>query len=1625
MNTKNYSSIFNISARELELQQAIETFALDFKNNSFINVKNLNNLEEIQLSGIEKKILNIFFCIRSLFGLKSDGIKNLLENQKTVKNLIKFYNKTLELYPKQQQLQKLELPYIFIAGKLDKIATKYQFKAIKAQLRSESLNQVQQLLEVNQPVNEQLMNQLIFKKIKSMLYNIAEIYSDKQSEKKKRIIKNFDDLLAKISRLTNEKNQNVIQQLNNLYIKKNSCYSKIVELHVIKQKIVNGLTSNELQEELQTLNPELLSALGIKDLKQVKPSDVLKATLQAIKNQENDIKKIDDAFDDFLNKVYDEFSVYEVSASRLTEEFSPEILKKPIDVTMIGVEYSGFVKEGGLAEALEGMTKAMKNQHPGNKVRLIFPKFNIFPAHIQEKLDQVQPKTYVNSNNQPYNVYTIEIDGIEYNFIEDPSFILKGDKPSIYGPDEVAVKGRFATFSGLAADFVKEIKTDIIHLHDWHVAGVALKLHKDSYEKKEVPPIVFTYHNNSRAAQGRFGQGIYNYEPVIQGLIEAGIATENINVFVETIHKADAITTVSETFGIESQDMRRGEGVSFATREAAEAGKLTGIINGSNPHAWNPEKDAALKNWKDPETETLIDLTYGPNDSDKSIIEKKEQCKAQLQKWVAQNFPNAKMNFTKPIVTYVGRLDSYQKGLDKLEEAVVETIRNGGQFIIMGSLEDEKATAILDKLQAKYKSNVLFIRDYKDQNGRYHFQQGDAARQGCGSLVRSASDFLLVPSKFEPCGLVQFEGWLFGSLAIGSNVGGLADTIIPSQKNAESFNGFLFNRESKGEDSIGNAIQTAIKTWNGYTQEQKGHIVRRLIEDGRKYSWSNSPSGYSPVEKYRFVYENAKKFAAQRTAETSSRDNVNINAQISKIRDKNRIQHHKASTYDMKEEEYNKFFYGKNFKFKKLEKLYQALPESLRMQVPSPYGHKVNSQTYEELGAHIITDSTNSLGGVRFAVEAPQAKKVELKIFADNNKPQVYKLTKADNGHWIGFVPGLTAGAKYQYIVNGQAKLDPLGLSHAPDPKPGAPPYSIVVDRKHDWQDQEWMASRIEKAGKPTPTSIYEVHPLFWKKKDGQYLNYREIANELVQYCKTVGYTHVELMGILEHPDERSWGYQVTGFFAPNSRMGTPEDFKYLVDTLHKNQIAVYLDWIPAHFAIDKYALSNFDGSNQYQPSKFALLFSLRNLAFRWGTQFFDFGKKPVRDFLTSSAAYWLKEMHLDGLRVDAIRCILLSEDANSSRRFLRDLNATVHRDFPGVMMMAEDYSGALETTKSMTIGGLGFDQKWNIGWMKHSLEYFSEDPKDRLASYNKIIAAIDGDTFHKMILAISHDEVTKKMKALIEKNSDLTLEEKFANLRAFYGYLMSVPGKKLMFMGTDSGLSKGWDDFIGEDKGVMQEAISGNAEKSLGAFQYLNTIYKTYKPFWQHDDNANDLIWIEKNDPEKRVHAYRRTSDEGESIACLHNFSDTEVQEFVVMLENKEILKELETLALKWVKDNKGIINKQLSSVKMTRLSYLSRYPNIAKKIVSDTKLQNEFFTMILKSEKSTKEFLKKHGCQNLDMFPHEIFNSDDRAFGGKGRTNTTIEYITDQSGTIFGYKVLVPPLSNVFISENATFVR
>lgn len=479
--------------------------------------------------------------------------------------------------------------------------------------------------------------------IKKLLGNISQIYAG-NLEARKKFENDTGAMLQLLYDSKNSRGENVIQQLSNMFKLKQKNYSELHNLQLIKEALKSEhIEMGTIEKDLKLLSKKTQKLLNI-DITNLglESNDLLNRIVGAIKYiQDVILQPIVLALGDLLQQIDDKLSIYEVSSNRLTKAIPSEILLKPINVTMIGVEFAGFIKEGGLGEALEGMTKSMKNQHPGNEVNLIYPKFSTLPHGVQEKIAECEPQIFKSSNGRPFQVYSIQLGGINYYFIDHPSFVLKGKKPSIYGPDDESCKQRFTAFSALAADLVKHIKTDVIHLHDWHVAGVALKLIKDDpekWEKGETPPIVFTYHNNSRAAQGRYGQGIYNYQPVIQGLIEAGFGVENLNVFVEVLNKVDAITTVSETFGVESQEMETGEGVSFATRDAASKGKLTGIVNGSNPHSFNPELDPVLKNWTDLITSKPVDLTYGPKNTNLEIIKKKNNVKLNFKNGSGKTF---------------------------------------------------------------------------------------------------------------------------------------------------------------------------------------------------------------------------------------------------------------------------------------------------------------------------------------------------------------------------------------------------------------------------------------------------------------------------------------------------------------------------------------------------------------------------------------------------------------------------------------------------------------------------------------------------------------------------------------------------------------------------------------------------------------------------------------------------------------------------------------------------------------------------------------------------------------------------------------------------------------------------
>jgi 1,4-alpha-glucan branching enzyme len=1303
-----------------------------------------------------------------------------------------------------------------------------------------------------------------------------------------------------LAKILNENQQNIIEQLAVYY---RNLHESNKDLALIKQykytfdgdsKLATDLIE-ELSERTQMIIQTLLSNIPTTDnADHLSLIDKIERTIQI--GQIDHIKKNLKSLNIEKSPIS---TVYDTSIERIASEFSLSVLNEPITVAMVGVEFSGLLKQGGLAEALEGITQGIKDQNPQNKARLIFPKYNKLPSEIVQQLKKTD-QIFISDNGQEISVYSMNLHGVECFFIEDEAFNLSDKNPNIYGLTEEDNKKKFITFSGKAANVLHQMKgNDVIHLHDWHVAGIALKLnkeHRQDWEEGKIPPIVFTFHNNNRSAQGRTVLGAYNYDPVVKSLQEHGLADVNSNIFAEVLNICDMTTTVSKTFATEAQLPELGEGASFAVREAAKVGKLVGIINGTNTTRWNPEIDKNLKEWKDPKTGEPVDLSFGSQTSD--VYEKKMEAKKQLAKWVDKYLEhgrqvkgNPKKTFKfdpdKPFISYIGRFDSYQKGLDKLDEAIASTLKNGGQFVLMGSQEDPISTKILQKLERKYPQGVLFIRDFKNKKGKFHFQEGDAeeTRAGIGSIVRAASDFLYVPSRYEPCGLVQFEGWLFGSQAIGSNTGGLADTIITKEKDSTHANGYIFNRGSSSSDSAHNVVKTALKDWYTVASATKNETAKRILTEGKLYSWNNAPIGFSPTDKYRFIYKKAKQRVILRHQnEIAYKFDLNEHLHATKVNTKPS----KVSRETKKEEEYlHEYYFGKKTD-EELEKLYFSLPVGLRAQLPIPYTQRVKFDAYNQFGAKVHKDQLS------FNVYASKAKTVSVRLYADDETiKQEIPMIKQQDGSWQANMELALSlpNQKYHYIINGKVKIDPYGTSHVYSSDKIKPPYSVVPSQSNDfvWNDKKWIQDRIEKAGKPQPISIYEMHPTAWKRKeDGGYLTYKELGDELVTYCKNANFTHIELMGILEHGFEGSMGYQVTGFFAPNSRLGSVEDFKYMINKLHENNISVILDWVPAHFAIDEYALKEFDGSKQFEPSFWKFLLSKRR-AYRWGTKFFDYSKKDVREFLISSAMYWIKEMHIDGIRVDAVRCMLDSEDGAASKLFMRELNIIIHAQCKGAITIAEDYSGSKKITQSTHLEGLGFDMKWNVGWMHHVLDYFSRNPKGRQKNYQTLIHSIEGDKFHKMILALSHDEVKHGMKTLINKMPGINIEERYGNLRCLLSFMMAIPGKKLNFMGNEIASEEEWTSFLGTNKGLLNQSSSTNltneAKQTFEMFKTLNHLYRTNSAFWEKDDNAWDLTWLVNNDKNHSLIVYQRES-KTDQATCLHNFAGTDPVKYVIPID-------------------------------------------------------------------------------------------------------------------------------------------
>ncbi len=560
---------------------------------------------------------------------------------------------------------------------------------------------------------------------------------------------------------------------------------------------------------------------------------------------------------------------------------------------------------------------------------------------------------------------------------------------------------------------------------------------------------------------------------------------------------------------------------------------------------------------------------------------------------------------------------------------------------------------------------------------------------------------------------------------------------------------------------------------------------------------------------------------------------------------------------------------------------------------------------YDKLGSHLI--EVNGEKGVYFAVWAPTAKSVS--VIGDFNYwlEGDHKLNVRwdSSGIWEGFIPGLDQGTLYKYKIHSNnnniitEKADPYArlCEHPPQTA------SIVWKADHKWKDKQWMGYRKEKNGLDRPYSVYEVHLGSWKrKKDDKFLSYIDLADDLVAYVKDMGYTHVEFMPIMEYPYDPSWGYQLTGYFAPTSRFGKPEDFKFLVDKFHQNDIGVILDWVPSHFPEDAHGLGNFDGSHLYEnPDR------RRGYHPDWKSLIFNYGRNEVRAFLISNALFWLDQFHIDGLRVDAVASMLYLDYSREEGEWepniygnnenleaislIRELNEEVYKSFEGVQTIAEESTAFTGVSKPVYLGGLGFGMKWMMGWMHDTLEYFKKEPIYRRHHQNDLTFSMTYAFTENFMLPFSHDEVVYGKQSLVYRMPGDEWQQ-FANLRLLFGYMFTHPGTKLMFMGAEFAQTSEWNYQHSLDWHLTQYTFHSGMQQLV---KDLNALYKAYPALYEKQFSPEGFQWIDYGDAENSVLTYiRKGHDEKNDLIVACNFTPIPREEYRIGVPKGKTYKEV-----------------------------------------------------------------------------------------------------------------------------------
>ena len=540
---------------------------------------------------------------------------------------------------------------------------------------------------------------------------------------------------------------------------------------------------------------------------------------------------------------------------------------------------------------------------------------------------------------------------------------------------------------------------------------------------------------------------------------------------------------------------------------------------------------------------------------------------------------------------------------------------------------------------------------------------------------------------------------------------------------------------------------------------------------------------------------------------------------------------------------------------------------------------------YEKMGSHPI--EVEGQKGTYFAVWAPSAKSVsvigDFNFWKDGEHP--LNVRWDESGIWEGFIPDLLPGTTYKYSIYSHndnihtEKADPYGRVCETPPKTA----SVVWEDSYEWKDKAWLGYRKDKNGLDKPFAVYEMHMGSWKRKENNdFMSYRDLAGDLVPYLKDMGFTHVEFMPVMEYPFDPSWGYQLTGYFAPSSRFGSPSDLKYLIDTLHQNDIGVILDWVPSHFPSDGHGLGFFDGSHLYEHPD-----TRKGYHPDWKSLIFNYGRNEVRAFLISNALYWLDQFHVDGLRVDAVASMLYLDYSREDGEwepniygnnenleaisFIKEFNSHVYENFEGVQTIAEESTAFGGVTKPVDLGGLGFGMKWMMGWMHDTLEYFKKDPVYRTHHQNDLTFSMTYAFTENFMLPFSHDEVVYGKQSLLNKMPGDEWQ-KFANLRLLYGYMYTHPGANLLFMGAEFGQSAEWNFQYSLDWHLLQYEVHSGVQTFM---KDLNRCYTSNPALYEKQFSPEGFQWISYEDHDNCVLAYiRKGHDTENDLVVLCNFT-------------------------------------------------------------------------------------------------------------------------------------------------------